>query len=452
VIDLSKIKSVYFIGIGGIGMSAIARYFNSIGINVSGYDKTQTLLTEELVQEGMKIHYEDDLRLLPDQIDLVVYTPAIPADHIELNYLREKKFPVLKRSEVLEIITHEKFTIAVAGSHGKTTISTMIAHVLKNSGYDCTAFLGGISLNYNSNFILGKNQVVVVEADEYDRSFHRLQPDIAVISAVDTDHLDIYGSQKNIEDAFVEFTRKLKPGGSLVVNSHIPILKNLTGKVYTYSLNNTLAHTHGYDIRIENGTYHFTVRSIDLNYYFYELNVGGLHNVENATAAITVAGMLGIDQQKIAEAIKTFKGSQRRFEYVIKTNDLVFIDDYAHHPREIDALLGSVKQLYSGKKITAIFQPHLFSRTKDLSEEFAKSLSVADEVILLDVYPARELPIEGVTSQIILDKIPHNNKMICSKMDLIERMKSSHFEVVLTIGAGDIDQLVEPVKNALLKA
>jgi UDP-N-acetylmuramate--alanine ligase len=237
-----------------------------------------------------------------------------------------------------------------------------------------------------------------------------------------------------------------------VVNSHVPILNELTGRVYTYSLNNTLAHTHGYDVRIENGSYYFTVRSIDLNYYFYELNVGGLHNVENATAAITVASMLGVSQQKIAEALKTFKGNQRRFEYILNKPDLIFIDDYAHHPREIDALLGSVKQLYPAKKITAIFQPHLYSRTKDLVDEFAKSLSAADEIILLDIYPARELPIEGVSSEIILDKIQHSNKLLCSKSQLIERIKSRHFDVVLTIGAGDIDQLIEPIKNALLKS
>jgi UDP-N-acetylmuramate--alanine ligase len=446
---IAALRKVHFIGIGGIGMSAIARYFHHLGIGVTGYDKTATELTNALIAEGMQLHFEDEPRLVDTDTDLVVYTPAIPGDNRQLTWLRKSGKEVVKRSEVLEQITEGKFTIAVAGSHGKTTISGMIAHVLKHSGYDCTALLGGIARNYHSNFIAGNNQVFVVEADEFDRSFHRLHPDIAVISAVDTDHLDVYGNEENIRAAFLAFAQKLKRGGALVVNSDVPVLNQLTGRVYTYSLTNTLAHTHGYDTEIINGAYHFTVRSIDLDYRRYELHMGGMHNVENATAAITVANLLKIAPEATVSALRSFSGNKRRFEFILNTPRQVFIDDYAHHPREIDALISSVKQLFPGRKITAVFQPHLYSRTRDLAAGFANSLSKADEVIVLDVYPAREQPLPGVSAQLILDKIPHNHKAACSKEALPARLKQHHFEVVLTIGAGDIDQLIDPLKEIL---
>ncbi|MDX2002653.1 MAG: UDP-N-acetylmuramate--L-alanine ligase [Chitinophagales bacterium] len=448
---LNDIRRIFFAGIGGIGMSALARYFKHVGVEVFGYDKTRTALTQQLEAEGMHIHYEDDINLLPEKIDLVVYTPAIPKDHKELNHLRETGHQVLKRSEVLEILTADKFTIAVAGSHGKTTVTSMIAHILNHSGYGCTAFLGGIALNYHSNFIAGNKDVVVVEADEFDRSFLRLTPSLAVITAVDTDHLDIYGSREKIEEAFLEFTQKVKPAGEIIAHKHVSIIKRIEQRtVSTYGLG--YADYHDTGIMIKQGAYHFEVESHHGLVADLELHMGGRHNVENAVAAITVALKLGIAKEKIREAIASFKGIHRRFEYVVKSPELVFIDDYAHHPEEIRAFISSVRELYPEKKLTAVFQPHLFSRTNDLYAEFAKALELADEVILLDIYPARELPMAGVTSALILNEMKIAEKSIIPYYILAEELGRKRPEVLLTIGAGDIDALVNPIKEALTKA
>jgi len=447
VLDFKKIKKAYFIGIGGIGMSALARHFNSEGVQVFGYDKVKTGLTKQLEKEGMELNYEDAVKNIPDGVDLVVYTPAIPKEHRQLNYFLQKKFTVIKRSEVLQDITDDKFTIAVGGSHGKTSVTTMIAHVLKDTGYDCTAFLGGISLNYNSNYLRGKNDIVVVEADEFDRSFLRLNPNIAVITAVDTDHLDIYGSLKNIEDAFVEFTQKVKPSGWVVAQNKVSIIPKIKNrKLITYSFSDSSATYFARNAALQRGICTFDIAGFD-GVTGMTLQTGGKHNVENALAAYTVARQLGIDKGKIRKALAAFRGVRRRFEYVIKRDDFVFIDDYAHHPEEIKALLDAVRMMYPGKKITAVFQPHLYSRTKDLHREFAASLDKADEVILLGIYPAREKSMPGVSSEMIAREMKNKNRRVIAKEELISFLKGKKLEVLLTIGAGDIDTMVEPIKK-----
>lgn len=451
--NLKDIKKIYFLGIGGIGMSALARYFKWLGADVSGYDKTQTALTDELVKEGIAVTFEDDVNSIPKDVDLVVYTPAIPKDHKGLNYYRDNNFDLKKRSEVLGIISSDRFTIAIAGSHGKTTVSSMIAHILKSSGFDCSAFLGGIAANYNSNFILGNNDVVVIEADEFDRSFHRLSPDMAVITAVDTDHLDIYGTKEAIDEAFIEFTNKINEEGFLVIktgqsiNDNLPVLD----KAF-YALNDTEADVYCSKYWVVDGGYVF-----DISYYGQEikgfrLNLGGYHNIENALAAITIAKELKITNELIKEAVASFKGIHRRFEMIYKDDKRVFIDDYAHHPEEIRVFLESVREIYPTQKITAVFQPHLFTRTRDLAEGFAQSLSIADEVLLLDIYPARELPIEGVTSELIFKHINSAEKQMINKAELIDVLsKKDDIEVIVTIGAGDIDKQVAPIKELLSK-
>lgn len=442
------IHRVFFIGIGGIGMSALARYFRSVGVEVFGYDRTSTALTRTLEAEGMTIHYEDDITLLPENVDLVVYTPAIPKEHKELNYYLSEGLPVLKRSEVLQELTRQKYTIAVAGSHGKTTVSSMIAHVLNRSDKGCTAFLGGLMLNYGSNFISSNPDIVVVEADEFDRSFLRLDPDVALITAVDTDHLDIYGSREHIESAFIDFTHKVKEGGKVVLHDAVTIQDRVEGDIETYG--EAAGDTYRLsDLQIIDSKYHFTVTEADAS-YTYTLGMGGRHNVLNATAAISVARGLGIDPQVISDALQSFKGIRRRFEYVVNTDELVYIDDYAHHPEEIKALMAAVKELYPDKHITAIFQPHLFSRTYDLHEGFAESLEPADSIIVMPIYPARELPKEGVTADLILNKINNPNKKLVSAEQMqAELAGRNDIEVLLTIGAGDIDKQV-PVIKALL--
>jgi len=447
MLDLTKIKKAYFIGIGGIGMSALARHFNSEGVQVFGYDKVQTELTTQLEKEGMRINYEDKAKNIPEGIDLVVYTPAIPKDHNQYNYFLQKNYTVKKRSEVLQELTQDKFTIAIGGSHGKTSVTTMIAHVLKSTGYDCTAFLGGISLNYNSNYLRGKNKVVVVEADEFDRSFLRLNPDIAVITAVDTDHLDIYGSLKNIEDAFVEFTQKVKQDGCVISQNKVAILPKVKNKkLITYSFADSSAEYYVTNATLKKGSFTFDISGKDGEREM-SLQIGGRHNVENALAAYCVARQLGIGKSKIKKAIAGFKGVKRRFEYVIKTKSFVFIDDYAHHPEEIRALLDAVRTIYPGRKITVVFQPHLYSRTKDLHKEFAASLDKADEVVLLDIYPAREKPLPGVSSEMIAREMKNQNRHVMSKEKLISFLKNKKPEVLLTVGAGDIDTLVNPIKK-----
>lgn len=448
--NLKDIKRVYFLGVGGIGMSALARYFKALGAEVSGYDKTPTALTDELQHEGITVMFEDDLNRYPKEVDLVVYTPAIPKDHQGLNFYRDNNYELRKRSEVLGIISADRYTIAVAGSHGKTTVSSMIAHILTHSGFGCSAFLGGIAVNYNSNFLQGQNDVVVIEADEFDRSFHRLSPDMAVITAVDTDHLDIYGTKENIDEAFIEFTNKISEEGFLVmkteqsINDKLPVLD----KAF-YSLHDTEADVYCTKYWVTDGGYLFNLSYYGQEIKGYRLNIGGFHNIENAIAAICIAKELRITDEHIKAALACFKGIKRRFEKVFENKDVVFIDDYAHHPEEIRVFLESMIEIYPKKKITAIFQPHLFSRTKDLAAEFAAALSKVDEVILLDIYPARELPMEGVTSQLIFDRLTCAEKTMIKKDELLALLQNKKPEVLVTIGAGDIDKYLLPIAKLL---
>lgn len=448
--NLKDIKRVYFLGIGGIGMSALARYFKSLGAEVSGYDKTSTVLTDQLISEGINVTFEDNIDLLPKELDMVIYTPAIPKDHKGFNFYKDNNYDLKKRSEILGLISADKFSICIAGSHGKTTVSAMIAHILTQSGFGCSAFLGGIATNYNSNYIRHDNDVVVIEADEFDRSFHRLAPDMAVITAIDTDHLDIYGTKEKVEDAFVEFTEKVAEDGFLVIKQGSGIEDRLpTLDKAFYSLMDTNADVHCSKYWVVDRGYVFSIKYYDKEFIGFRLNIGGFHNIENAIAAFTIAKELKISNEHIRAALASFRGIKRRFEMVIDSAKVIYIDDYAHHPEEIRVLLESVKELYPNKKITAIFQPHLFSRTKDLAAGFAEQLSIADEVILLDIYPARELPMEGVTSDLIFSKLTSKEKSNIKKEELLSLLKDKKLEVVVTIGAGDIDKLVQPIKELL---
>lgn len=466
--NLDTIKNIYFLGIGGIGMSALARYFKAMGKEVSGYDKTKTPLTDELIAEGIAVHFEDNIDLLHSQFrtynseTLIVWTPAIPKDHRELNFFQKNGFEIKKRSEVLGMITEQTFTIAVAGTHGKTTTSSLIAHILRSSGVDCTAFLGGITQNYGTNLLLSeklKNQkrkskikpIVVVEADEYDRSFLTLHPDIAVITSVDPDHLDIYGDQKKMEESYSQFANQVKEGGVLIIKKGVDkvlaIEKNQ--KKFTYSLHQ---HSDYYarKIGIKKGDYMFDVVTPEQAIRGMQLTVPGRHNVENAVAAVAVAHQMNVFSGNIKHALSAFKGVKRRFEYHIRSNKLVFIDDYAHHPEELRACISAVKEMYPSKKVTGVFQPHLFTRTRDFADAFARSLELLDELILLDIYPAREKPIPGITSDMLLEKIRLKNKKVVLKAELVPEIKSRDIEVFVTLGAGDIDAMVEPIKNELL--
>ncbi len=453
-------RGIYFLGIGGIGMSALARYFNSIGVKVSGYDKTNTPLTEQLTAEGIAIHFEDNVEMIDKMVPLVVYTPAVPKSHKELNYFQQNNYPVVKRSDVLQAITDSSFNICIAGTHGKTTTGTMVAHILTHSQFGCNAFLGGIAVNYDSNFWNSDNNVCVVEADEYDRSFLKLSPDIAIISSMDPDHLDIYGTAENMEQAFIDFSGRIKHGGLLLSKFGLKRNNDLKGdRHFTYHLDNKNADVYASNIQIHNGSYSFdVVSSKDWTLKNVILNMGGLHNIENVLAAITVAHHLKIEDDKIVKAVASFKGVKRRFEYVVKTDKLVYIDDYAHHPEELRALITGAKKLFGNKKIVVIFQPHLYSRTKDLADGFAEVLDMADEIILLPIYPARELPMEGVSSEMITERMSNEYKMVLSKDDLLkhlEQEKDAHVEegfegtVIISAGAGDIDRLIEPIKKIM---
>lgn len=463
--DLSKISRVYFIGIGGIGMSAVARYFLNKGVVVSGYDKTPTPLSSQMEAEGMTIHYEDNVDLVDKAADLVIYTPAIPKDQKELNYYIDHGFDMAKRSEVLQQITKSTFNICIAGTHGKTTISTMIAHILRDSGFGCSAFLGGISVNYNTNFWASENDICVIEADEYDRSFLKLSPDIALISAMDADHLDIYGTAENMQDAFVQFANQAGADKLLLTKFGLPDKDYISNNHIRYSLQNSSADVYASNITMKDGGYVFDVMTREWMLDHVQLHMGGMHNVENIVAAIFIAHYLKISPEKIRAAVESFKGVKRRFEYVIgpaeaksQENNVVFIDDYAHHPEELNALIRSAKSLFSDRKCTVIFQPHLFSRTKDFADEFAKSLDMANEVWLLPVYPARELPLEGVTSEMILDKMENKNARVVTKEQLLEYIQGGYLksvqesfkgQLLITAGAGNIDQLVQPIKKIL---
>ena len=450
--ELSNIKKVYLVGIGGIGMSGLARYFHKRGCEVAGYDRTKTELTSKLADEGIHIAYTDSETEIPAEFCvntdavLIIYTPAIPKDSEILNYFKNEGFDLKKRSQVLGIISKEMFTVAVAGTHGKTTTSTMVAHILKHSGYDCTAFLGGIASNYNTNILFGDNNVMVVEADEYDRSFLTLHPDIAIITSMDADHLDIYGNDASVKESFKLFASQLKEGGKLIHENGLPLEGGIT-----YSAKGN-ADVFAENVRIQKGTFFFDFNSSNLKIKDIELGLPGLHNVENAVGAVQAALLLGIEADKIKAALKDFTGVKRRFEYIVKNDRNIFIDDYAHHPEELRACIGAVKSLYPEKKLTVLFQPHLFTRTRDFVDGFAEVLSMADELLLLDIYPARELPIEGVTSEIILNKMTSSSAKICGMEESLDIIKANKPELLLTVGAGDIDTLVQPLKDILTNA
>ncbi len=447
--ELDKIKYVFLLGIGGIGMSGLARYFKNRNCIVSGYDKTETPLTKQLVQEGISIIYVDDLNLVQDPFKdnseeiLIIYTPAIPVNNSIFTYFVQQG-NIYKRSQVLGIISEGMYTIAVAGTHGKTTTSTIITHLLKSGGIDCTAFLGGISTNYHSNFLIGDSNVMVVEADEYDRSFLTLHPDVAVITSMDADHLDIYGNAESLEKSFQLFASQLKEGGQLFVKLGLDINQNKK----SYSVINT-TDIYADNIKINDGNYYFDFHNSDCTISNLTLGLAGMHNVENAVVAIAVALSQKINEEDLRQALKSYSGVKRRFEYIIKSNNQIYIDDYAHHPTEIEACINSVKQLYPNKKLTVVFQPHLFTRTRDFASDFAISLSVADQLILLNIYPARELPIEGITSQMLLDLIQNPNKVLVADDELVATIHKHKPELLLTLGAGDIDRFVEPLKLIL---
>jgi len=441
---------IYFIGIGGIGMSALARYFNSKGFIVGGYDKTPTPLTRELEQAGIAIHYEENVDIIPKDAQVVVYTPAVPAAHKELVYYREHGYKVVKRSDILQWITESSFNICVAGTHGKTTITTMTAHVLRDTGYGCNAFLGGISANYGTNFWSSERNVCVVEADEYDRSFLKLVPDVAIITAMDPDHLDIYGTPEEVENAFVQFSQRVKDGGCLIAKYGMKRSAELHASVlYTYSFNDVNADVYAANIKVENGSYRYDIIHKNWQLTDVVLHMGGLHNIENSVAAITVAKHLGIEDEKIKAAISNFKGVKRRFEYYLKDEQHILIDDYAHHPEELKALITGVRSLFKEDKCVVVFQPHLFSRTKDLAEEFAHSLDLADEVVLLPIYPARELPMEGVTSELIARYMRKAKYQLLGKEEMKTWVKEEKPKLLVMCGAGDIDALLQPVKQIL---
>lgn len=458
--DYKNLKAVYFIGIGGIGMSAIARFFHSKGVKVSGYDKTPSALTRELEASGIAVHYEDSVSLIAKDAGLVVYTPAVPKDHTALVYYQQHGYKVVKRSDVLQMITDSSFNICIGGTHGKTTITTLTAHLLRDSGYGCNAFLGGISVNYGTNFWSSDKNVCVVEADEYDRSFLKLSPDIAIITAMDPDHLDIYGSAEAVEQGFIDFSKRVKRGGLLVSKFGLKRDRDLTADRHiTYSLQDQSAGAYATNVKMLNGSYEFDVILADNRIDGVRLNMGGLHNVENAVAAITVASSLNIDNDKIKSAVASFSGVKRRFEYIVKNDKVVFIDDYAHHPEELRALIGGAKSLFSNRRCTVIFQPHLYSRTKDHAAGFAEVLDMADEVVLLPIYPARELPMEGVNSEMIMSKMINKNKRVVAKAQVIDWLKNEYLKqlngkngaVLITAGAGDIDTLIEPIKQIIDK-
>lgn len=448
--DVSTLKRIYFIGIGGIGMSAIARYFRQKGVVVSGYDRTRTPLTTALEAEGMPVHYEDNIELADKDAELIIYTPAVPKDMKELVWFQQNGYSVYKRSDALQWITQAAYAITVAGTHGKTTISSMIAYLLRETGYGCNAFLGGIAVNYDSNYWSSERNVAVVEADEYDRSFLKLHPDIAVLTSMDADHLDIYGTAEAMEDAFIQYTHNIKEGGSLLVKHGLKRGGDLkAANTVHYSLQNDAADAYATNIRQQHGGYVFDMVSPRGVIENLTLNIGGMHNVENAIAAITVAQMLKIEGDAIRTALEGFRGVKRRFEYIMKTDMVVYVDDYAHHPAELAALIKSAKRLFPELRCVVAFQPHLFSRTKDHAEGFAQSLDEADEVILLDIYPARELPMEGVTSDLIAKHMANPAHTILSKEGLLDYVRTAPVELFITAGAGDIDQLITPIKEIL---
>ena len=455
--ELNKIQSVYFIGAGGIGMSALIRYFLSKGIRVAGYDRTPTPLTERLISEGAAIHFTDNVELIPEPFrqpeqTVVIYTPAVSESHTELTFFRSNGFEILKRAQMLGIITKSKRGLCIAGTHGKTTVSSMTAYLLKQSHVDCNAFLGGVLKNTGSNLMLSdRSDLTVAEADEYDRSFHQLTPYMAVITSADPDHLDIYGTPEAYRESFEHFTSLIRQQGALILKYGTAITPQLQDGVtlYTYSAADSIADFHAQNIRISNGEIFFDFAGPSMLITDIQLGVPVRTNVENAIAAIALAWLNGVTADEIRAAMKSFAGVERRFDFQLKKEHIVYIDDYAHHPEELRNCILSVKELYAERKVTGIFQPHLYTRTRDFSAEFAQSLSLLDELILLDIYPAREEPIPGITSKVIFDNVTIPNKTLCAKEQLPEIIAAGNYEVVLTLGAGDIDRLVEPVKEIL---
>ena len=452
--NLNDLHTVYFIGIGGIGMSALARYFKRIGKDVHGYDKTPSALTTALQAEGIFVHFEDAPEKLPEGLNdkdraLVVYTPAVPSEHKELNTLRSAGHRLYKRSEVLGLVSDAHRSIAVAGTHGKTTTSSMISQLLVHNEVPCNAFLGGIATDFGSNLVLhDAPEWLVTEADEFDRSFLTLHPQIGVVTSMDADHLDIYQDHNSLNDAFRSYVAQIDPAGTLVCRADLASDLPFSGKVLTYALE-TSADYQAKDLRVEAGHFVFDAQTPQGEMKSVKLGLPGYHNVENALATIAVGQLVGLNDVGIASALAAFKGVKRRFEYQIREEEMVYIDDYAHHPTELSATIRSVRKLYPDRKITGIFQPHLFTRTRDFADEFARSLEGLNELILLDIYPARELPIEGVTSAMLLDKVQLEQKALLTKQEIVASMADREIEVLLTLGAGDIDRLVDPIRTHL---
>jgi len=457
--SINEVTSVYFIGAGGIGMSALVRYFLSVGKKVAGYDRTPSALTDYLSREGVDLHFTDDVSLIPDEYrdkskTYVVYTPAVPSSHKELTYFRDGGFRLVKRSEMLGMITASMRSLCVAGTHGKTTTSSMTAHLLKQSTIDCNAFLGGILKNYNGNLMLsGQSDLVVVEADEYDRSFHTLRPYMAVITSVDPDHLDIYGTPKAYREGFEKFTSLISPGGVCVVKEGIEMTPLLSPGVqyFTYSAVGNTADFHAANIRVGAGEIYFDFVSPFVRIPDVQLGVPLRTNIENGIAAMALASLNGVTPDEMRVAMQSFAGVERRFDFQVKNDRVVYIDDYAHHPQELRSSILSVRELYKGRKITGVFQPHLYTRTRDFADDFASALSLLDRLILLDIYPARETPIPGVSSEIIFDNVTIGDKTCCRKEQLMEILEKETIEVLVTFGAGDIDRFVEPIRAMIRK-
>ena len=454
--NVNTLKAVYFIGAGGIGMSALVRYFLSKGLVVGGYDRTPSELTQHLMDEGAQIHYEDNVSLIPQECldpgtTLVVFTPAIPSTHTELTYFKEHHFEIQKRAQVLGMLTHNGKGLCVAGTHGKTTTSTLAAHLLHQSHVKCNAFLGGISKNYKTNLLLSdKSEYVVIEADEFDRSFHWLTPFATIITSTDSDHLDIYGTREAYLESFRKYTSLVRPDGFLIIKKGIELKPNVADGVTVYTYSTDEGDFHAENIRISRGEIYFDYVSPFGNIKDIQLGVPVYVNIENGIAAMALAQISGANSEEIRTAMASFNGIDRRFDFKIKNDQCVFLSDYAHHPAEIKQSVSSIRKLYPDKKITAVFQPHLYTRTRDFYKEFAESLSILDEVILLDIYPARELPIEGVTSKLIFDCLrPGMQKSLCHKEDLIERIKQQNIEVLITLGAGDIENFVPQLTELL---
>lgn len=452
--NLKDINSIYFLGVGGIGMSSLARYFHALGKKVAGYDKTPSKLTEQLEEQGITIHFSENIDYIKNSFKhiestLIIRTPAVPENNTELEYFKNNNFNILKRAQVLGLLFNNKNGIAIAGTHGKTSVTTFTTYLLKESGLDCSAFLGGISKNYDTNLILGNSDYVIAEADEFDRSFLQLKPYITLVTTIDADHLDIYKDYIDIRNTFSEFIHQTNSEGAVILHKNVDLELDKKYQKYTYSLDNPESDFFASNIKASDGAYEFTFHTPNGPIKGFKLSVPGKINIENSIAAMSIAWVAGVSEQKLKKILPGLKGVVRRVDIQFDGKECVYIDDYAHHPREIDAVVSSVRDLYSDKKITGIFQPHLYSRTRDFADDFAKSLSKLDELILLDIYPAREKPLPGVTSDMLLKKITIERKQICSKENLLHIIKDLNIEVLLTLGAGDIDQFTVPIKNIL---